>query len=416
MAKLTDIGIQALKPKGRRYDVFEQGAMGLHIRITPRGVKTFAYRYSFGGKARRISLGRYPALSLAEAREKATQIHNKALSGIDPSEEQKSQKEKEDASPTVKELIGLYIKNRAKPNKKTWEKDEYILNLYIPADWMGRKAADIKRWEIFTLLEEKKNKGHGVTSNHIRAALSMMFGYAVERSIIETSPVWGIKKMHKSVRRDRVLSEKEIKYFWGQMSQITGCSKVVELCLKTMLATGQRSGEVRGMKTEHLDYENLIWINPETKNGKEHRIPLSALAIDLIREAYQIHKQHDYIFSSPKEENTPMDRQTLARAVARFCEKGDIEKFTPHDLRRTFTTHCVRNGLRRDWVKYALNHSYGDVTDVYDRYDYDKEKKSVLDAWGDILIGIVTSEDDVGEEKNNVVNFLLAEKRGISNG
>jgi integrase len=239
-----------------------------------------------------------------------------------------------------------------------------------------------------------------------------MFEYAVERSILDASPLWGIKKMYKTTSRDRVLDNNEIKYFWNNFATVINCSKVTELTLKTMLATGQRSGEVRHMKTEDLNYQNLIWTIPASisKNKKEHRVPLSPLAIELIREAYQLHKKHDYIFSSPVKPNEPMDRHAIARPVANFSKKGDIEKFTPHDLRRTFTTHCTRNGLRRDWIKYVLNHSEGDVTAVYDKYEYDDEKKSILDAWAGILLEIINSGDEQEEEKTDVVNFLLVEK------
>lgn len=408
--RFTDISIKALKPKDKQYELFEKGSMGFHIRVTPRGVKTFAYRYSFHGKAKRMTIGHYPAMSLKDAKTASSEAHNQVLSGQDPMAAQKAQNEKNRKAPTLQELIDVYIKNYSSKRNKTWEQREYYFNHYLPDEMRQRKAKDIQRWEIFTLLEEINNKGRGATSNMLRVFLKVLFDYAVERSVIEASPLWGIKKMHKPKGRERFLNEDEIKYYWNELPKVINCSKVIELTLKTMLATGQRSGEVRNMKTSDLDFENLIWIIPETKNGKEHRVPLSPLAVDLIREAYQLHKKYEFIFNSPIYPYSEMDRQALARVIANFCNKGNIEKFTPHDLRRTFTTHCISNGLRRDWVKYALNHSEGDVTAIYDRHQYDAEKRTVLDTWANILLDIVNSEDKAVEEKKNVINFLLARK------
>lgn len=325
---------------------------------------------------------------------------------------QRKNKEKEKSAATIQDLIDLYINNHASYNNKSWESIKYTLNHYIPPDWKDRKAKSIERWEVFSFLEGIRNAGKGATCNRVRAYLKVMFEYAVERSILDASPLWGIKKMYKTTSRDRALDNNEIKYFWNNFATVINCSKVTELTLKTMLATGQRSGEVRHMKTEDLNYQNLIWTIPASisKNKKEHRVPLSPLAIELIREAYQLHKKHDYIFSSPVKPNEPMDRHAIARPVANFSKKGDIEKFTPHDLRRTFTTHCTRNSLRRDWIKYVLNHSEGDVTAVYDKYEYDDEKKSIFDAWAGTLLEIINSGDEQEEEKTDVVNFLLVEK------
>ena len=410
--RFTDSSIKALRPRSKRYDVFEHGTMGFHLRISPRGVKTFCYRYSHKGKTKRLTIGRYPAMSLKEANAIVSDSRNMILSGIDPAEAKKKEQEKERAAVTVGKLIELYIGNYAINKNKSWADIRKFLNRYVPEEWKRRKAQSIERWEVYALLEKINARGHGQTCNKLRAFLRVMFDYAVERSMIKMSPMWGIKKMHRPRPRSRFLSDDEIRNFWNDFPRLTNCTKVVELALKLMLVTGQRACEIRLMKKEHLDYENLIWtIPPEnSKNGKQHRVPLSELAVDIIREAYQLHKEYIFIFNSPKNRDMELSRHSLPRVVLKYYQQALIPRFTPHDLRRTFVTHCTQLGMRRDWIKYVLNHANSDVTSIYDQYAYDKEKKTILDSWASVLIRHINSEDKPEVEKSNVINFLLTEK------
>lgn len=401
--RFTDFTIQALKPKEKRYDVFENGSMGLHVRITPRGVKTFGFRYSYKGKAKRLSIGRYPKITLRKAHKEANEARELTLANLDPRQKQVSDDER---YKTMCELSELYIENYAKTSKATWKEDQDNFRLHIPNNWHDRRANDITSAEVYDLLEKIKNDGKGPTSNKIKALLSVIFNYAKTKGYVDASPVWGIKRLHKPRKGDRVLSPKEIRYFWNKIEE-SKTSKPMIYVLKLMLITGQRACEVRQMTIDQLDFDNKTWTIPRanTKTKRHaHRIPLTYMAIQMIKEAFQLHKEYDYIFNRPNQGNDHFKKSDAGQAIRRFIKFSKIEKFTPHDLRRTFATHCTSNKVPRQYVKYVLGHSETDVTDHYDIYQYDDEKSQVLSQWEIILNDILAGKDIKKENKMEEIN------------
>lgn len=374
--KFTDRSIKALKPRNVRYEISKEGGHGLGIRVTPKGQKTFIYRYKFQNKQRGMALGTYPELSLQDA----NLLHAKALSqvkkGIDPARDKLAKKKAEIEAETIEQLIKLYVEH-AEKNKKSWEVDERnLMNKVFPV--LGRrKVKDVSRKDIKLLLSGIANKTP-VMANRIHSVIRRMFNFAIEEELIENNPCYLIKPpggKEKSI--DRVLSDTEIRHLWRLLHK-TKIAPITKLCIKFQLVTAQRPGEV--IKMTWNDVNDDWWTIPDTKNGLSHRVPLSVLSIRLLEHA----KRYRY-----DERVFPITNTTANRAIARSKKILKVEHFTPHDLRRTAASKMASEGVSRLVISKILNHKDGGITAVYDRHSYDSEKKQALDLLSEKLLSII---------------------------
>jgi integrase len=252
-----------------------------------------------------------------------------------------------------------------------------------------------------------------------------MFSWAVSRDIVPVNPCADVGAPAKDTHRDRILSVDEIVGFWnGFNSPDLEMSRQVSLALKLQLATAQRKGEVIAAEWTEFDIEGeRVWTIPKekAKNGLAHRVPLSALALSLLKEIRQLEQDRvERINKRRATDGLPADVQPsrwlfpsrnqdasiTAPAVDHAFRKNlpvfGLVNVTPHDLRRTAASQMTGMSINRLVVGKILNHAEQGVTAVYDRHSYDAEKKRALDAWGDRLTEIVTGEC----AQSNVAQFV----------
>jgi integrase len=396
--RMTDRGIAALKPKIERYEAWEDGRTGLGVRVSPKGRKSFIYMYRFGGKARRMGLGTCPAISLASARVKHANAKELLAKGTDPGARQTERKRAERDAETVAELIEEYFEKWARPRKRSAAEDERQLRKDVLPVWGKRKAKEITRRDVITLLDGIAERGSPIQANRTLAVIRKMFNFAISRDIVDATPVAMVKAPAKENQRDRVLSADEIRTLWKGLDTAP-MSEGVKLVLKLQLATAQRKGEIAGAALSEFDFEENVWTIPaeRSKNGQAHRVPLSPLALKLIHEA----REHagspptllpsPWLFPSPAVDG-PITPNSINYAVYRTLPAIGLVNVTPHDLRRTAASGMTSLGITRLVVSKILNHVETGVTAVYDRHSYDREKKAALEAWAARLEEIVTGE------------------------
>jgi integrase len=169
--------------------------------------------------------------------------------------------------------------------------------------------------------------------------------------------------------------------------------KEIQLALKLQLITGQRKGEVVGAEWADIDLANKWWTIPKekAKNNLPHRVPLSPLALKLIKETKESSKESSFLFPSPLKEDSHITEPAIDRAIRNNRELFDIKHFVPHDLRRTVASQMTSMGISRLTVSKILNHVESGVTAVYDRHSYDKEKRHALNKWAKRLEEIVNT-------------------------
>jgi len=424
----TDTYIKKLKPVDAKYTRSEGN--GFTVRVMPSGVKTFLYLYTINGKRREMALGHYdPDFSdatgrgsLAVLREKFEDARRKVNKGIDPLEEEEHERRERQLAPTVADLADEYLEKWAKPRKRSWEADKRTLDVEIVPKWAKRKAKEIKRRDVVLLLEEIAKRAP-VMANRTRALLSKLFNFALEREIVEVNPCTGVKPAVKEEPTTRSLSEDEIREVWTALETpgVLHVSPEIARCIKLILLTGQRPGEVVGMHTAEID--GAWWTIPaeRAKNGREHRVYLTQTAREIIGDTSGL------VFESPRGGKAiavnalaHVTRRNVARPTEAPIPSARIEEtdqeepatirrklimqpWTPHDLRRTTATKLSELGYTDEIIDAVLNHKKKGIVATYNRNRYDKEKQTALEAWERKLQQIVT-----GRGRDNVVSIDTA--------
>jgi len=291
----------------------------------------------------------------------------------------------------TKHLITLYLEKHAS-QKRSGKEDARILNKDILPIWGNRSAAAIKRTDVVAVLDSIVDRGSGIMANRTLSLIRKMFNFAIGRDIVKENPCHQVKAMAKENQKDRVLAEEEIVKMWNYLKD---CPYLHGDILKMILITGQRPGEVIKMRYDNIvcDSGEFYWTIPKAgaKNNCSHRVFLSAMAIDLTREQ----RCADFVFN----ENTTSE---LAQFVDRhYFNMGIIDKFTPHDLRRTCASHMASMGVDRLTIGRILNHKEAGVTKIYDRYSYDNEKRDAWEQWSIRLDAMLNVE-----ESKNVVKLF----------
>jgi len=427
--KFTDLFLKGLKPKDKEYTAREKGGFG--IRVMPSGRKGFFYLYRVDGQRRFLNLGEYPDIDLKEARKKyeAAAAQVKLLKdglpgGADPvqvKEDKREEREIHRKAPTVSELCADYIERHAKRKKRSWRKDEQILNRDVVPAWGKRKAKDITKSDVIRLSEKIIDRGAPIMANYVYQVCRKMFNWAVEQDILQATPFLGTKLPSITNARERVLSEAEIKTLWGRLDQTDlNMSAGIRRCLKLILLTGQRPNEVSGMHAREID--GHWWTLPverqkvaKAKEGKRgpHRVYLTDMALELIGDT----TGKGYVFPTPfKDVEQPLGDTALAVAVGRnlaypltdkngtplYNKDGTpatenrlgVGHFTPHDLRRTCATFMAKNGEMDEVIDAVLCHAKKGIIGTYNQYRYDAEKQKALTVWSD-KIKIILAGDKV---------------------
>lgn len=290
--------------------------------------------------------------------------------------------------------------------------------------WGDRPVSEIRRADVHELIRALR-KTTPIGANRVLAYLKKFFNWLVEQDLIENSPAAAVKRPSKEVKRDRVLTDVEIRAIWDACGDLGAFGRA----FRFMLVTGQRRSEVGEMTWGELDMARRAWTlsRDRTKADRAHEIPLSDLAMSIIEECPKI---GNFVFSTGRSAparagptagarpisgwskvKTSLDKLAFKKAQALANERSqeaptEFAEWRLHDLRRSCATNLARLGVDRVVIGKVLNHAEQEVTAVYDRHRYDAEKRRALELWGQRLAAIIDGRDD-----GNIVS--LAAARGI---
>ena len=421
--QLTDAAVKRLKTPTDvdRIEYWDTKTPGFGIRISSSGVRSWVMilRILKNGAwvQQRLTLGRYPGVTLAQAREKAIKAKGQAEQGEDPGAELRSVKRaKVDASRQTFAVVRdeFLTKYRGRQNRRpapsTLAQMTRILNADLFTDWRDRPLETISRRDVMDTLDVLMERGAETMANRTLAYLGVMFGWSVHRGIIQTDPTDGIKKPGAEQSRSRVLSVAEIRAIWSGITDARPGDLFASI-IQVLLLTGQRREEVAAMRWSELDLDGAMWTLPESraKNHREHLIPLSPAVIEILK-ARQAEQRSmpwfrtDYAFVSPPRSRTdePKPFQGWSKAKARLDERASIEPWTLHDLRRTVATRMAEDlRIAPHVIEAVLNHVSGSrsgVAGTYNRSLLLDERKSALNAWAGYvqqIVGDVASDNVV---------------------
>ncbi len=430
----TDKELKAAKaPLNGRRDFRIKGAPSLQLRVTDRGTKSWAvvYKRHLTGKWAKFVFGEYPALPMAEAKQRAEKLSVKIRDGFDPIID----KRRTAALGTFKELSDEYMREHGDRNSRngirsrsTEEAQRLLKQDILPV--LGELRAElIRRQHVAQVVEVVAGRGAYVVADRVLGLVRAIFNWAVDAGRIDTNPTLGLKRRNASRAKERVLSVDEIRIFWNATDCLAGITPTVRDVLRLQLLTGLRVNEVAEAAISEIDFEMKLWIVPwfRTKNKREHHLPLSDFAIEILRgviaredaEAerragrYKIEpRRSELLFPShknanPRRVNRPvkgtrrvpdaLDPHAPSRALVRARPKlkklGIKEPFNTHDLRRSLATHAGDLNVFEKTIERILNHKPRTIAGKhYNHAKYRPQMREALEAWAAKVRGIVAEE------------------------
>ncbi|CAN7173412.1 tyrosine-type recombinase/integrase [Mesorhizobium caraganae] len=440
---LTVETVKSAKPNpSKRVERPDAALPGLYLIIQPSGVKSWALRYRFAGVPKKLTIGPVltersePAgndllfgvpMTLTEARSASRRALQAIAEGKDPSHAKKLSKALQAvaAQPdkdTVRILGESFIERYAKPRNRSWAEVERQFKVEIYPLWGERRVKDITKRDVLDLLDGIIDRGSPVTANRVFASVRKFFSWLIDRDVMTASPCVGVKMPTAEKSRDRILSDSELRLFWRG-------TEVLEYpfgpIFRLLLVTGQRREEVGGIVSKELTLgADPIWTLPgeRAKNGNQHSVPLSKLAVEIIAGLPKIGKR-GFLFTTTGE--TPVSGYSRAkeRVEARMVEilraeaeeRGEdpeavkaIPHWTLHDLRRTVASRLAGLNINLPVIEKVLNHvsgTFAGIIGVYQRHEFRDEKRAAMNAWAEHLAALVNDRP-----AGNVVSLKATSK------
>lgn len=424
--RLTAQFVETLKAGPKRREYFDTVAPGLVLRIAPSGRKTWCYIYrpQKVRTLRRLTFGTAPPMTLKKARQRAI-AERKAVEveGKDPARQKAASKHVD----SFADLTDWYLKEYAQKSKRSWAEDDRIIRKELLPHWRDRKANEITRAEVRALLERIAKRPAPVMANRVLALVSRLYVKALEHDLagITGNPALRLPKPGGAeAARERVLDDDELRQLWAVLEDLTALkrhgdapppiSPMIARGLQVVLLTGQRPGEVFRMRWEDLELPDdwqtaqgpiagAWWTLPATltKNKVVHRVPLTAGVVDVLKAAKsQVAGAAPcpWVFAGEKG-GSVAERASKAPSELARAKRPDGEPLLPfrfhrHDLRRTCATNLGKIGIPRETISRVLNHvdRGARATAVYQRYEFDAEKRAALEAWERRLTAILTTK------------------------
>jgi len=385
MVRLTAKAIENLKPAAVRREIPDTGCRGLYAIIQPTGKKGWAVRYRFEGVSKKLTLD--SALTLAAARQAATAALRELERGNDPAALKFEAQEAAEAASadrerdTVQRLADQFIEQYAKKKtrKNSWRQTEHVFHDIVLPAWPGRTVHDIARRDIRELVE-RVAEDRPVMANRTLAVLSKFFNWLCQRDVIPASPCVGVARPAEEHARERVLDDAEIHRLWLACEAIGGAAGS---CIKLLLLTGQRRGEIAHLKWDEVK-GNLLELPGARMKGKQtHIVPLSTQAAAIIESLPRI---GDYVFGESPVTHFHRIKQQLD------AHMGKTAPWVVHDLRRTAASGMARIGIAVPTIEKTLAHRSGTfrgIVGTYQRHTFVPEMTVALQRWADHVAHVV---------------------------
>jgi integrase len=384
----TDANIAELAVMEKPYKVYDTRTPGLLVRVQPSGRKTFYYVYSLRGRMRWYRVGPVE-MGAAVARTRTRMLIGEVACGSDPQSDRRAALN----GITFEQLHARYLEEHAKVHNKSWRRADNLIRSYVMPRWSRLMATEIARSHVKALVGNLTVNNGPALANQVRASVSAMFTFAVNEEVVAVNPCKGMKE-NETNDRERILSDAEVPTFWNACEQI---DPVRAAALRVILLTGQRPGEVRHMRREHIrqawwempgkPVEEMGW--PGTKNAVSHRVYLTSAVLDLIAETSD--EENGFVFVGHRGKAAGSLDDAM-RKISKLCAFDPA--VTPHDLRRTMGSKITGRRHGRDAMDRILNHKKKSVTNVYDRHNYAMDDQRIMEDISAHVMRLIEEEPE----------------------
>jgi len=373
-AKFTANKIKSLKPAATRLELPDKGAAGLYLVVQPSGHRAWAVRYRFAGKPAKLTLGEWPAMTLAEARKAAADALHEVSEGRDPGAAKKAARAKASAAAadTFAAIWTEYLSREGGKLRSIGQRESLLTRLVLPV--IGDKPIEaIKRTDIIRLLDRIEDQSGVRSADLALAYISKIMNWHAARSDEFRSPiVRGMARGNaKESARERTLADDEIRAVWtaaGGMGPFGGM-------VRFLLLTAARRTEAAAMTWGEFDGGD--WLLPASRNKTKVDLlrPLSAAARAILAELPRI-DDSKWVFTN----NGTHQMGSFGRLKAQMDQASGVTKWVLHDLRRTARSLMSRAGVNSDHAERCLGHVIAGVRGTYDRHTFHGEKRVAFEA------------------------------------
>jgi integrase len=390
---LTDAKLRALRPRDSLYRVAD--AQGLAVEVPPVGALRWRFRYRFEGKAKMLSLGTYPTISLAQARQRRDAARATLAQGVDPSAERQATKQaktQESLPVATFRAVAEQWMARQDVAAVTLYKARWMLETFLYPDLGERPIAEITPRELLDTLRKVEDRGLLDTARRTRVKAGQVFRYAVLEGLAESDPTASLRGALKQPRvkhHAAVVEPTKVGELLRAIDGFTG--QYVTLCaLKLAPLVFVRPGELRQAEWSEFDLDEAMWRIPgeRMKMKAPHLVPLSTQAVSLLRELREFTGHGRYVFPGLRTASRPMSENTVNAALRRLGYSTD--EMTGHGFRTLAATRLNELGWNPDAIERQLAHAESNkVRDAYTHAaQYLDERKRMMQAWADYLDGL----------------------------
>jgi integrase len=377
---------------GRSY-YHDSKVQGLVIGVGKTGNKSFIFYRKISGVPERIPLGKYPDLTIEQARGRASDMNSDIASGLNPAEIKRGRK----TELTFAELFSDYLERHAKGNKRTWKDDLSQYNKYLAKPLGNKKLSEVNRASVAIIHNNITRLGYPITANRVKALVSSIFGWAISAGLCEINPAVGIK-LNRERSRDRFLQGDELPKFFKALAEEE--NETIRDYITTSLLTGARRSNVQAMQWADVNFDRAEWRIKETKNGTPQTVTLAPEALTILR-SRKPSQPATFVFPGDGKSG---HLENPNRVWGRILERAGIDDLRIHDLRRTLGSWQAKTGASLVTIGKSLNHMSLSATAVYAKLDLDPIRQSVNTATAAIM--------EAGKQKKTADVVPLNRKKG----
>ncbi|MBL6930568.1 MAG: tyrosine-type recombinase/integrase [Rhodospirillales bacterium] len=393
--KLTDAKIRNLKPGEKGYKSADGG--GLYVFTNPKGAKSFRYDFKYHDKYATITFGQHPLVSLAEAREMHEEARKHIMLGKDPRRvKQADLMRGKPFSYYAKEMLASQDIRPMTANKKLAKMERHLFKSLDKAPVDQITAVD-----LLNLIKPFADVGKRETAKNLATYCRQTFNYILGLQLIENNPAATISELLPKPKKSTNFAHITDPNLFGRFLygiDIYEGDIGVKYALQLMPLVLLRPYNIRFMKWEYVDLENGLISTPndEMKTDKEHKVPVSIQAADIIKKARELTSNKEYVFlsASGMRSGKPMSENTLNQAIKRIKDNKTGKRFgsgvmTSHGIRHTGSTMLNELGYNADAIELQLAHASEDrIRAIYNKAELMPIRTKMMQEWADHLDGL----------------------------
>lgn len=400
---LSDLQIRQAKPKEKPYKLFDGG--GLFLEVSTSGGKLWRFKYRFGGLEKKLSLGAFPAVSLADARQKRDNVKIMMAKGIDPTAARKIEKITQSGEGTF-EAVAREWHSKYSPRWAASHAVKILRRLELEVfPWLGGRAVgEITAPELLMVLRRVEERGHIETAKRTLQNCGQVFRYAVATGRAARDPsgdLRGAIPPPSSKHMAAITDPEQVGELLRAIQEYKGAF-TTNCALRLAPLVFLRPGELRKAEWSEFDLERAEWripiermkrrrVEKETRKGELHIVPLSMQAVAILQNLYPFTGRGKYLFPGLRSKDRPMSDATLTNALRRMGYTG--EEMTVHGFRHMASTLLHEEGFPSHLIEKQLSH--GDrnrIRAVYNHAEYLPERRKMMQAWADYLDQLAAGE------------------------